>query len=216
VRFTDFSARAGEVAAERVRHARGLLGSVKGATQAADQALLLAERGLFLAQRMPFLLRLQARLGVQETISDTLFRFDNLAGLREAMERTPELRPLMGDISKLIESSEAALRQGNALAQTLEPLIGYATAPETLEGGRVTTRLNDTLDASNRLADKTLTILGELQRLTTQATAAAGKDPLTAATDRADALVRRWIGYLIVLGAAWALFFWGGYYVVKR
>jgi hypothetical protein len=33
---------------------------------------------------------------------------------------------------------------------------------------------------------------------------------------RADAVVRRWIGYLALLGMAWAALFWGGYYVVKR
>ena len=33
---------------------------------------------------------------------------------------------------------------------------------------------------------------------------------------RADRMVRRWIGYLALLGALWALLFCAGYYVVKR
>ena len=33
---------------------------------------------------------------------------------------------------------------------------------------------------------------------------------------RADHFVRRVIGYLVFLGAAWSVFFWGGYYAFKR
>jgi hypothetical protein len=50
--------------------ASGLIGSVRAATSAADRALLLAERSVYLTQRMPFLLRLQLRLGAQETVDD--------------------------------------------------------------------------------------------------------------------------------------------------
>jgi hypothetical protein len=33
---------------------------------------------------------------------------------------------------------------------------------------------------------------------------------------RADHYIMRWAAYLVVIGAAWSLFFWGGYYAVKR
>jgi hypothetical protein len=72
IRLTDFAATAGSAAAERVLVARGLLASVKSATQAAQQSLLLAERGLFLFHRLPFLWRLQARLGAREMLADAL------------------------------------------------------------------------------------------------------------------------------------------------
>ncbi len=71
VRLADFSAAAG-AASERALQARGLLSSVKKATQAANLALLLSERVLFLFNRMPFLWRLQARLGAREMLGDAV------------------------------------------------------------------------------------------------------------------------------------------------
>jgi hypothetical protein len=77
IRLLDFSERVGELAGERSRKAGGLLSSVKSATQAADQALLLGERALFLVHRMPFVVRLHARLACREILTDAatlLFR----------------------------------------------------------------------------------------------------------------------------------------------
>ena len=70
VRFQEFSEHAGQIEDARTKKARGLLGQVQSATMAADQALVISERAFFVAHRMPFLIRLQARLGVQETLSD--------------------------------------------------------------------------------------------------------------------------------------------------
>jgi hypothetical protein len=72
VRLADFSAAAGAAASERTGQAKGLLSSVKAATQTANQAALLSERGLFLFHRMPSLWRLQARLGAREMLSDAI------------------------------------------------------------------------------------------------------------------------------------------------
>jgi hypothetical protein len=69
IRLADFSAVAGS-AAERVTQAKGLLAGVKSATRTANQALLLSERGLFLLQRLPFMWRLQARVGAREMMTD--------------------------------------------------------------------------------------------------------------------------------------------------
>ncbi|HET6338951.1 MAG TPA: hypothetical protein VFG30_37285 [Polyangiales bacterium] len=72
VRFQDFVRIASDIESARAKRARGLLGSVKSATQKADQAMLLAERALFLSHRLPFLLRLHVRLCVPETLTDSL------------------------------------------------------------------------------------------------------------------------------------------------
>jgi hypothetical protein len=48
----------------------GLFSGVKKAVQSADQVRLLGERALFAAQRMPFLIRAQARLGSQQLLAD--------------------------------------------------------------------------------------------------------------------------------------------------
>ena len=74
VRLADFSGAAGTAAAERAGQARGLLASVKSATRTANQALMLTERGLFLVHRLPFLWRLQARLGAREIVGDAILR----------------------------------------------------------------------------------------------------------------------------------------------
>jgi hypothetical protein len=50
----------------------GLLAGVKKAVQSADQARLLADRALFTAQRLPFLLRMHLRVGSQQLIDDVL------------------------------------------------------------------------------------------------------------------------------------------------
>ncbi len=72
VRLADFSTVAGKIASDRALKAKGLLSSVKTATQAANQALLLSERGMFLFHRLPFLWRLQARLAGREMMGDAI------------------------------------------------------------------------------------------------------------------------------------------------
>ena len=73
IRFSDFAAAAG-AAGERAMRVKGFLASVKTATRAANQALLLSERVLFLVNRMPTLWRLQARLGAREMLRDAVIQ----------------------------------------------------------------------------------------------------------------------------------------------
>ena len=87
VRFTDFTVRANLAVQEQSQRARGLLGSFKSAAQSADQALMLADRGVFLVNRLPFLIRLHLRVGVQETIDDSLSRLDDLPSLTAAARK---------------------------------------------------------------------------------------------------------------------------------
>jgi len=68
----DFSAAAGSAAAERAIQAKGLMSSVRTASHAANQAMLLGERGLFLFHRLPSLWRLQARVGARDLIADAV------------------------------------------------------------------------------------------------------------------------------------------------
>jgi hypothetical protein len=75
IRLRDFATLAGGAAADRVRRASGLLSSVKTATRSANQALLLAERAFYLMHRLPFLWRLQARVGAREILDDVIARF---------------------------------------------------------------------------------------------------------------------------------------------
>lgn len=96
IRLGDFAAIAGGAAAERARRASGLLSSLKTAARSANQALLLAERGFYLVHRLPFLWRLQARVGAREILDDVIARFtrgppalppEHAAQVREAPPR---------------------------------------------------------------------------------------------------------------------------------
>jgi hypothetical protein len=71
IRLMDFAEVAAN-AAERATQTEGLLASVRSAARAADLALNLSERGLFMVQRLPFVWRLQVRLGAREIMSDTM------------------------------------------------------------------------------------------------------------------------------------------------
>jgi hypothetical protein len=61
VRFAEFSALAGE--GRRPDFASGLLADVRTATRAADSAVVLGERMMFLAPRIPFIVRMHLRAG---------------------------------------------------------------------------------------------------------------------------------------------------------
>jgi hypothetical protein len=98
VRFLEFSAHAGQAASERAAKSRGLLGHVRTATAAADQALLISERAFFLTQHMPFLVRLQARVGAHETLSDSLARLNELQ--REIRAAAPHEIARVADVAE--------------------------------------------------------------------------------------------------------------------
>jgi hypothetical protein len=76
IRLSDFSSAAGSAAAERALQTRGLLSSVKTATEAANQALLLSDRAFFLVHRLPSLWRLQVRFAVRQLLGDALARLN--------------------------------------------------------------------------------------------------------------------------------------------
>jgi len=214
VRFQDFSSHTGEIAEERAAGARRLFGGIRSAAQTADQALLLTERAMFLAHRMPFLVRLQARLGVQETLDDSLSKLDDVQGL---MTTVPQLAPILRDAALLSTSAEAAAREGRLFFGDVEPLLqslkiirtepGAVDRPATID----LVEVQRLLDSSNRLAERSGYVVQELRGLT-----ASQKGLMTAANSPVDQMVRRWLTYLVLLGALWATFFWGGYYIAKR
>jgi len=70
IRLADFARMAGNAAAERAVQTKGLLSSVSMASRAANHVLLLTERGLFLAHRLPSVWRLQARLAARDIATD--------------------------------------------------------------------------------------------------------------------------------------------------
>jgi hypothetical protein len=95
VRLSDFSGEAGARATQLEDEISGILAPVAGATAAADRALLLGERGLYFAQRAPFLVRLQSTAALQEAIeevkasfSDFPLTYSDLVVLKEVLGET--------------------------------------------------------------------------------------------------------------------------------
>lgn len=72
IRLADFASGAARAAADRMLEAKGLLSSVKTATEAANQAMVLVERGQFLLHRLPTVWRFQARLASREILADSI------------------------------------------------------------------------------------------------------------------------------------------------
>lgn len=70
MRFADFATPAEAGFGTMSVEATGLFSGVKKAVQAADQTRLLAERALYAAQRLPFLMRMQVRLASQQLLGD--------------------------------------------------------------------------------------------------------------------------------------------------
>lgn len=81
IRLADFASGAARAAAGRMIEARGLLSSVKTASEAANEAMMLVERALFLLHRMPSVWRIQARLAARDIISDSITQVAGRAAL---------------------------------------------------------------------------------------------------------------------------------------
>jgi hypothetical protein len=101
VRFSQFSKESGARAQEMQSGVGGLLAGIKGATRAADQAVLLGERALFYAQRAPFLWRAQAQAGTREVLTEAM---TTLASSQSILDQQPQIHALLQDISNTFGS----------------------------------------------------------------------------------------------------------------
>ena len=208
VRLFSFAATAGRMGDEREREASGLLSSVTAATRSADQAVLLAERVLFVSQRMPFLLRLQVRLGTLEVTDEALAALGQTDGtLREANELAATSAQAVGDARALVEvvrpmfepsDSREALRIERLLTKTGHLVDDSHKLLKEMDG------VERTLASADRVTDKSTVLVNDVRRLLP-----ADEDPLAA-------LLRRGLLYGAVLGAVVVSLFWGGYVVAHR
>lgn len=200
VRFIDFAAQAGAVATARAEEARGLLASVKAITATTDQAVLLGERGLFLVNRMPFLLRVQGRLGAREVLGDTaqtVGEFDTLAKSLQG------LGPMVRELPRLIAATTEVVHEGRELVKEAQPLVPSA---EDMA------RLQRAIDTSNRLVADSNTLVTEVRMSMAQ----GPQGPIERVSRRVDSVLTRALWYAIGIGAAWSALWWGGYVLAKR
>jgi hypothetical protein len=221
VRLTDFAKLSGASHAEK--ESRGLLASVKAATKTADHALLFGERSLFLAQRLPFLLRLQVRLGAYEVLSDGKMQLsdadalmrqgDALLARAEALVKEVEgAEHVIGESERLLTDVKATLQTAHGLIDSLAPMT--ATLEPLLRSRddvSAVTGIEQLLVRSERLVDSTRLLLQEAQAVTSSHPQAL--EQLKAELDRT---VVRWLVYLGLLGTFLTVVFWTGFYLVKR
>ncbi len=226
VRFEQFSKLVGKAAVEKTTS--GALGSVTAMGQTADAAVLLGERALFLGQFMPTLLRVQARIGALEMLSDTgqmLSGQTQLVGQTEQLlqqasalaDQAQALAPLLGQVSSLTMQLERVTQEAQRLSEALEPTSARLAPLLALREdahGKTVTGLEQALERGNELSERSLALVQEVRSLVPPDTKKRGAlDVLAAELDRG---ARRLLGYLLLLGVAWAVFFWGGYYLVRR
>jgi hypothetical protein len=202
VRLFAFSEIVGRAAEERSVKARGLLTSIRKATETGDRALLLGERTAFLIQRLPLLAGVQLHVTSQNVLAELGFAISRSEGILDGIQG---LRPLVADAERLTETTRSLVLESKDLAVTLNRLFPPTEGPSTLE------LTKHSLEVASELAEKSLALTAEIRESSTAATRAA--DRLTA---NLHGLLGRLALYLSLAGALWATFFWAGYYVVKR
>lgn len=233
VRLSEFSRTAGRVAAKN-DEASGLLASVNSVTQTADAAVLLGERAMFLAQRAGFLLRLQVRLAAYEVAHDSVRQLEGQTALLDRTEhfldrtdaivekstalmvQTGELEPMLQELTVLTQNATIAAQEARLLNAAVAPLaerFSPLMEERVNARGEPVTALENLVDGSNELSERTAGLLSEVRSLLPEG---RGDQRFGLLRTEMDKQLRRIFGYLALLGAAWAVFFWGGYYLVRR
>src|SRR5262249_50852468 len=159
--------------------------------KSAEEAMLLADRLRFLVSRVPFLLRLQARLGASEILSDA---FDRMKGVEQSFSKaSAEARPLIRDLSALTQQSREAVHEAREVIAELSPIVERLPPPGEL---RQTIGAADQLgNTTLLLLDRTEAVLGRVETLSHQG--AAGEAALGAAEKHLDQIMRKASLYLI-------------------
>jgi hypothetical protein len=210
VRLSDFS----ELAARtcRQQNGQGLFGSMRVATQAADQALLLGERALFWAQRAPALIRLQVRLGALEITADGLRQLQHgervLEHGHELLRQVRGLEPLLARTTEATRDLARLSQEGRALIAAAQGLSAPLLAPRPQSEGPALTALET-------LAHTCAEVSGNLQDAAHAVFTPERNHPAQYLTT-AERLVRRAMVYAALVGLSWAVVFWLGYYLVHR
>jgi hypothetical protein len=185
VRLTAFSARAGSAALARPEEVGGFLASVRGATKAADEAVLLADRALFLASKLPFFVRHQARLGGREIASDTM---ELVGGAQALTEIVKNLQPILAELPALAAQGTEAAREARRLVADLRTII---PTPEQVA------RLEHMLEAVSGLIKKANALMGHLHT-THEIPEGAREPPIAHVAGRVGGRIGRRLASLIV------------------
>lgn len=215
VRFAEFSGLA--VDPRHRAQASGILAGVRSATRTADAALLLGERAMFLAPRIPFIIRMHVRLGTRELLTDSLGQLDRVEAL---MRQAGELRPLLSELTELVgKTSSLALdaQKTSAAAQSLSesawPLLQGAerllASPDS--PGPQANRVQSLVESSDGLVTRTRALVQDLNEVTHGDPTAA----MNAAAARLEHFTKRLLWQVGLVGAGLIALFWLGYYLTR-
>jgi hypothetical protein len=191
VRLSDVP-RAGAVSAEA---GEGAISSLRAAVQQAEQTRLLAERGLFLAQRTPYTLRWQAEVFTHNTLTtDEAQRLlDSISGLTATADSA--VREMAGMPAHLSQEREAALQDLFARFER-ERAVALRQMFAGIEVERRATLEQMALIIQR---ERSATLAEAAETLSTQRKAIIGD--LTEMAARAEMRGREWATALLVIGA---------------
>jgi hypothetical protein len=173
-----------------------LLVDTKSATQAVDQAILVANRAIFLAQNMPLIVRLHTRLGTQEILSDTV---NSLQSAPAILDEVKETTPLIQSLTTLASEFDQLLRNSHTL------LDRSSTAfPKGIN-------INESFGQVDSILTKSTNLLTQLQ-------ASSGINPEVADKIKDETYNFIWFIALMVIFVSLcvAAIWWSGYYISKR
>jgi hypothetical protein len=107
------------------KHAAGLFSFVRRATYAADNVVLLGERALYVAQRLPFHLRFHARIATNDLVTDATRSILDVSRDAELRRATTSLASTVRRGAKSALWSAAAACGALALAFTMMKLVTW-------------------------------------------------------------------------------------------
>jgi hypothetical protein len=173
-----------------------LIVDTKSAVEAADQMALVANRGIFLAQHIPLIVRLNARVGAQEMIEETVNQFQSAPQLMSEIKGN---EPLINNLVNLVTQADFLVKDTSALMKSFPGQF-----PEGIN-------VNKTLDQLILMITKTDDLLKKIE---------------TSHPQRQEAFremkheLRDMIWFLalviVSVGVVISLVWWSGAYVCKR
>ena len=168
--------------------------------------------------RIPFIVRLHARLGTQGIITDSLVHFDRVESL---LEQAADLRPMLKDLYDLVGKSTALAAEAQTTAASAQelsksalPLLQGAerllAAPD--RPGPHVNRVESLVKSSGSLVEHTRALLTDVSGIT-------HGNPLSAIEGchpRLEQLSRRLLWRAALVGTGLITLFWTGYFLTRH
>lgn len=201
VRIADFSKLATNVDKQMQEEGKGfslsnLIVNTSSAVKAVDQMVLVANRAIFLVQQMPFLVRLQARVGTHEIIDDLGVRFSDK---KDIQKRLKAIEPLAGKMNQALSQMDELVSSSNQLVKNVKTVIPKGV------------NINSGMKDLNSSLDKSIYLLNLFRK---------GEGNRRDMIESFQGEARNFIWFIafvtILTGASLMIIFMGGFYLVKK